>query len=1079
MSTHNHFDSSDTPERILRENIESPSDLLNPHPRRDAHKRRSKIHKRMRGRRSTSFTDSVLVAIRAREMDLDGPSPASTDPERPCAATQPPYEPLARLPSLTIGNGSLSIPDQREEWRAIAKDSLPLLGGEDILIRAVDVLLLNKTNSTWPRSRGTLWGTNYRLLFQREHDQLVDSFPLKGIHVVKKKSKAHGQEQIKLYTHDMRALKLTFDNKHRACVTDLKISSSRSIGTNKPSRKGKLRKRRFHRKDKALVHRIKRDGVESYQSSISIASEHSEDDPSNDDAGEMGGGASPSSSPSLHQHTPSIKPIINGDDQDDELEEGSSSTSEEIELPPRDEEPYPLESIVVKRRVGMGDEAKVVADVESIPAHTSLDATTGATRQKQVKQSELVYQLLMGYVHLRNARYVFAFRYSPTITSTYHEDGEEPEGDTNGHHLYDLHRDLGRLGIPDRHWQITTINCNYALSATYPSILCVPRSIGDREIQAVAKYRSKGRIPALCWRHPNTKAPLLRASQPLVGIQGRRCVEDEALLSAVLRTTTSTNPSAMLHVIDARPKANAVANKTIGGGYEQTQAYSRCKLQFMGIDNIHKMRESLWEVFKLIKAGQGDVDERWPLLIEGTGWLKHIRHIFQAVDRIVYLLKHGHPVLAHCSDGWDRTAQLNSLAQLLLDPYYRTLEGFAVLIEKEWLSFGHKFAERCGHGEEGTTSGREKEKSPVFLQFLDCVHQICWQYPCSMEFSPELLVFLADECHNCRFGTFLYNNEASRQRHGIRKHTISIWTHVLYTSAREGYSNPFYRPNDRTLKPSCSLKTLRFWDEFFLRWDTPSGVKESVARRLAVIMKQHNAMHGASTHGALATDAMLDGGDCGDNDGGVDEAMVQDLTEEGIMRRGEEVAGGAKDDGDGDGIAGDGDEHEATPLPHAPSMDRLPRRDQAGCWPPRVPPRSDVPHVDRLETRRTHRGMTATMGSYKYTSTATSGSSEARARRLEDSVPPPWIPDSWVSHCTQCAKAFSRLNRKHHCRACGRIFCRKCSSKRARIPQLYNFKYVRVCSRCHAMLMDRHREDDDSCVDGGSATLRKRSQSYS
>lgn len=49
-------------------------------------------------------------------------------------------------------------------------------------------------------------------------------------------------------------------------------------------------------------------------------------------------------------------------------------------------------------------------------------------------------------------------------------------------------------------------------------------------------------------------------------------------------------------------------------------------------------------------------------------------------------------VVVHCSDGWDRTAQLTSLAMLMLDSYYRTLRGFQVLIEKEWLSFGHRFA---------------------------------------------------------------------------------------------------------------------------------------------------------------------------------------------------------------------------------------------------------------------------------------------------------------------------------------------------------------------------------------------------
>ncbi|XP_057319209.1 myotubularin-related protein 3 isoform X1 [Microplitis mediator] len=385
-------------------------------------------------------------------------------------------------------------------------------------------------------------------------------------------------------------------------------------------------------------------------------------------------------------------------------------------------------------------------------------------------------------------------------------------------------------------WRITQINKDYQICSSYPPELLVPACISDKQLELVAKFRSSRRIPAVIWRNVNNGAVIARSSQPEVGWLGWREPEDEALLKALSdacsydrgestmmdsplsypdssedtpSSIASSNNAKKVLIVDARSYTTAVANRARGGGCECPEYYPNCDIQFMNLPNIHSIRKSFHAVRQLCAS---DADQpNWLSLLEGTRWLQHMSGLLRAAVTVASAIERdGRPVLVHCSDGWDRTPQIVALAQILLDPYYRTMEGFQILCEREWLDFGHKFADRCGQ-----IVGCEdpNERCPVFLQWLDCVHQLIEQFPCCFQMSSAYIVKLAQHTYSQLFGTFLCNTRQERLQLRIKDRTFSVWRFLNYNS----YINHLYTPlKNQVLWPKCNVRDLVLWSEVYL-----------------------------------------------------------------------------------------------------------------------------------------------------------------------------------------------------------------------------------------------------------------------
>ncbi len=382
------------------------------------------------------------------------------------------------------------------------------------------------------------------------------------------------------------------------------------------------------------------------------------------------------------------------------------------------------------------------------------------------------------------------------------------EGKINGWNIYNLEEEFTEQGLNLKdNKKFILFQNNYKICESYPKQFIIPSYLNEDDIMKCGKYRTKKRLPVLTYFYKKNGCSIWRSSQPKPKFGLKISDKDVELLKKIAGIKN-------LIIFDARPKLNAIANSLKGAGFENVNNYPdiSMEIEFCGMSNIHDVRNSLKQFYLNI------IYNREIKTIDNSLWYDSIIIMIKSAEKIYKCIKNDSIVLIHCSDGWDRTSQLCALSQIFLDKRYRTINGFIKLIEKDWLSFGHLFCYRYGYYNQNNAEqkfSKEEQRSPIFIQWLDAVYQIVNQNTEKFEFNIKLLIFLAEEVNNGKYGTFLYNNEKDREINFAKEKTVSIWSEIKKNEYI--YINPIYKDDNNPI--AINYKRINIWSDFFYRFE--------------------------------------------------------------------------------------------------------------------------------------------------------------------------------------------------------------------------------------------------------------------
>ncbi|XP_018352124.1 PREDICTED: myotubularin-related protein 10-B isoform X2 [Trachymyrmex septentrionalis] len=241
-------------------------------------------------------------------------------------------------------------------------------------------------------------------------------------------------------------------------------------------------------------------------------------------------------------------------------------------------------------------------------------------------------------------------------------------------------------------------------------------------------------------------------------------------------------------------------------------------------------------------------DNNFYSLLENTKWLKYISYCLQKTVEVCDRLNLGISVILQEGAARDLCCVISSLAQLLLDHHFRTIAGFQSLLQKEWVAGGHPFCDRLGHIVKANS-----EKSPLFLLYLDCVWQLCQQYPTEFEFTETYLTTLWDAAHVSIFDTFIFNCERDRAVAAMDPNTPLVlrsvwdWREQFNDQDILLFYNPLFIPcsstnkikteNGTIIKPLYAISSLELWTQCYFRWIPTLEIRNGGQRHIELYIR--------------------------------------------------------------------------------------------------------------------------------------------------------------------------------------------------------------------------------------------------